>query len=80
MATHCDGCGIELTAVDRAGNWTVCFDCTKARARSFGNGRRCVCGRKRARPRVVRQFPRVWESCDRCLGTIRQLPDDKRGG
>lgn len=50
------------------------MECVKARARATTGGGRCKCGRK-ARPRDVRTSGRCWVACDRCLGTIRRLPD-----
>jgi hypothetical protein len=70
----CDGCGKVLSPVGDFG-YTVCMECTKARARTVGNRGRCTCPKKLKRPRAVTNRIRAWEACDRCLGTIRALPD-----
>ena len=75
----CEGCGCALGVVE-AVNWGVCLDCTRARARAVGSGGRCSCGPKRRRERVVKTAIRSWMACDRCLGTVRQLPDTPRRG
>lgn len=51
-----------------------CMDCVRARARSVAERGRCVCGRARIpNPAIHRIGSRSWQSCDRCLGTIKQL-------
>ena len=67
----CEGCGKELNPVFDA-QWSVCMDCTRARARAVANHHRCVCGRKR-RERTIVTAVRSWIACNRCLGTVRQL-------
>jgi len=52
--------------------WSVCMDCTRARARCVANHHRCTCGRK-GRARIIRTSFRSWVACERCLGTVRQL-------
>lgn len=74
MAEHfekCEGCG---QPVMRSNN--PCWECVKARARAAVT-RRCSCGKKR-RERAVDVGFGAWVSCDRCLGTVRQLPDPPR--
>ena len=53
--------------------WSPCMDCVRARARSATTGHRCVCGRKRIESAVKRVGSRTWISCERCLGTVKQL-------
>ncbi len=70
----CEGCGKPLGVVE-AGRWSVCFDCTKARARSVGARGKCVCGSKRKPGAELAPFGkrgRRWIPCKRCLGTIKQ--------
>ena len=67
----CDGCGKPLGVVE-ATMWSVCMDCTKARARSAFNGR-CHCGRLRVPGRERSVGSRRWIPCQRCLGTIKQV-------
>jgi len=67
----CEGCGKPLGPMDVG--YTVCFECTKARAKTACTGGRCHCGRK-ARPGSPRRvYSRSWIPCHRCLGTIRQV-------
>ena len=66
----CEGCGNESF------HW-VCMPCVKARAKAAMT-KKCTCG-KQKRPVFKKTSWRAWESCLRCLGTIRQLPDPPRG-
>lgn len=77
----CEGCGRRLGPIE-ALQWSVCMDCTKARARAAQTNGRCKCGSKR-RPgdelstggvtiNGTRRGGRSWIPCRRCLGTIRQ--------
>ena len=51
-----------------------CMDCVHARARSVAKHGRCLCGCKKIpNPEIHRIGSRTWQSCDRCLGTIKQL-------
>lgn len=69
----CPVCGepADIFAITDGG---PCMNCVRARAASVGASGRCVCGRKRIPdPEIHRVYSRSWESCLRCLGTIRQL-------
>jgi hypothetical protein len=69
--SRCEGCDRRLGALE-ALHWSVCLDCTKARART-ATTHRCGCGRS-ARPGSTQRIgSRSWVPCRRCLGTIRQL-------
>lgn len=57
--------------------YDVCFTCTKARHAAVMR-RKCVCRKADKRPRKVDLGFRAFETCDRCLGTIRHLPDPPR--
>jgi hypothetical protein len=62
----CSGCGEPIW------KWAdPCMPCVRARARAAFT-HRCSCGRKR-RERTVSNGSRTWVSCDRCLGSVRQL-------
>lgn len=67
-AQACEGCGAQLGAIE-ALRWSVCMDCTRARAATVGRHGRCACGRK-ARPRPASNGVRSWSACERCLGAI----------
>jgi len=72
-ALRCEGCGKGLTPAEGA-HWRVCLDCTKARHRTAVNRGRCGCRAKDKRPgEVVRQGPRAWIPCRRCLGAIKEV-------
>jgi len=49
-----------------------CFDCIKARHKAALT-HKCSCPKRLKRPRTVTNKIRTWVSCDRCLGTIRQI-------
>lgn len=68
----CSGCGTPTLA------WNdPCWECVKARAKA-AHTHRCTCPAKLKRPREVSNGIRRWVACDRCLGTINQLPDPPR--
>jgi hypothetical protein len=72
--TECSGCGTPVLKSN-----DPCWECVKARARTATVNRgRCTCPAKLKRPRNVDVGHRAWVACDRCLGTIRQLPDPPR--
>lgn len=66
----CEGCCGPLGPFDAL--WEVCLPCTKARHKAAIT-KRCVCGTKRRPTDVKRIGSRLWVSCKRCLGTIKQL-------
>lgn len=67
----CEGCGNDMDTVGILQNYTVCFDCTRARQRAVAL-RRCSCRKKR--PSEVKKIgSRSWISCLKCLGQIKQL-------
>jgi hypothetical protein len=70
----CSVCGgpADIFAIADGG---PCMDCVRARAGAVAANGRCVCGvRKRIPdPEIHRVGSRTWQSCRRCLGTIRQL-------
>jgi hypothetical protein len=68
----CEGCGMGLSPVEGA-RWRVCLDCTRARHRAVIARGKCRCGAKRREGEVVRQGPRAWVPCRRCLGAIRDV-------
>lgn len=68
---NCVGCGKALGPFDMG--YDVCMDCTKARARTVANHGKCSCGSKRKPGKVMKVYSRSWISCNRCLGTIKQL-------
>ena len=73
MASHfssCEGCGRPVML-----GHNPCWECVKARARTVGNRGRCTCPKTLKRPREVSTSIRAWLACDRCLGTIKSLPD-----
>ena len=76
MTITCEGCGCELNPVTilMCGKGPmVCLDCVKARAKAAFGGR-CTCGKKRnENPTLHKIGSRMWHTCDRCLGTTRQL-------
>ena len=71
LSPVCDGCGRPLNPVESL-RWTVCLDCTRARARTTLSGR-CTCGTYKVPGEVCRVGSRSWIPCRRCLGAIRQL-------
>jgi hypothetical protein len=70
-AVHCDGCGNVTFA------WTnPCMPCVKARAHVATRGRgRCSCPKRLRRETGIKSngLGRTWISCERCLGTVRQV-------
>lgn len=67
----CEGCGAALNPAE-ALHWSVCMPCTRARHRAAVT-HRCTCPKSAKRPKRCQTGSRVWESCLRCLGSIRQL-------
>jgi hypothetical protein len=74
MTKQCEGCDKELGVIE-ALRWSVCMDCTKARHKATVNRGKCSCGRKR-KEREATNGIRRWIVCNRCLGTVKQLPDN----
>lgn len=70
--SSCDGCGRPLNPVE-ATRWSVCMDCTRARAATVARRGKCACRSKARAGDVVRTGSRSFVPCRRCLGTIRQL-------
>lgn len=73
----CDGCDKPLGFIESQ-YWSVCMDCTKARARVATTGGRCKCGRKARQSNLHETHPgrdagRKWYSCLRCLGSMEQV-------
>lgn len=50
-----------------------CMNCVRARAAAVSKGGRCVCPKRKQEPVEKRSIHRSWISCERCLGTIKQL-------
>lgn len=73
----CIGCGEGLNPVMAAlsvnDGIAICMGCVRQRARTVGNNGRCTCIKRLKRPRRVKTVSREWDSCDRCLGAIRQI-------
>jgi hypothetical protein len=68
----CEACDKPLGVLE-AMRWTVCMECTVARARAVQK-RRCVCTKRQQRPTDIKRVgSRSWISCERCLGQIKQL-------
>jgi hypothetical protein len=77
----CEGCGKALGVVE-AMHWSVCFSCTRARAKAVANCGRCTCRKAERRERLIEVRRkedghsagyRAWIACDRCLGTVRSV-------
>lgn len=75
----CEGCGKDFR--NFMDQYHVCTACVKARAAAFDG--KCHCSKAQQLPREVDSCTRHWIACgtrrwiacDRCLGTIKQLPD-----
>lgn len=68
----CPVCGepADIFAIADGG---PCMNCVRSRAAAAQDGR-CHCGRKAIPdPEIHRVYSRTWQSCLRCLGTIKQL-------
>lgn len=64
----------RCSACSRLSIHDVCWYCVKARQRAVVNRGRCVCGNDRIEHKDIhRAGSRTWISCDRCLGTVKQL-------
>lgn len=68
MQISCDGCQKTMLYV----GWNVCMDCTRRRHKAVCNRGKCVC-RTEKYGRTCKAYSRTWMSCNRCLGTIKQL-------
>lgn len=68
----CEGCGNPMDPMGYFGGYKVCWACTKARHRAV-LAKKCCCGTKNRRPRLIATACRTWWGCDRCLGAIRAL-------
>lgn len=71
--TRCAGCDTPLGVFDIG--YSVCMDCTKARAKVATGRGGCKCPKSKKRPTEVLGRPRQrqWIACNRCLGTITQV-------
>lgn len=49
-----------------------CMNCVRARAAAAVK-KHCVCPKRKQEPVEKNSINRSWISCERCLGTIRQL-------
>jgi hypothetical protein len=69
----CEGCLKEMDTMGFLQGYTICMDCVKARHKTVLRLGKCVCRKADKRPRETGNKSRKWLSCDRCLGTIKQL-------